>query len=67
MAQESSGRDVATLQAVAAEAGVAPSTVSRFVKGQLQLAEGTERRVIQDRHLLAAAPDLESALTITDA
>lgn len=47
MAQESSGRDVATLQAVAAEAGVAPSTVSRFVKGQLQLAEGTERRVIQ--------------------
>ena len=47
MPQESNGRDTATLQAVAVEAGVATSTVSRFVKGELQLAEGTERRVIQ--------------------
>lgn len=36
-----------TLQTVAAEAGVATSTVSRYVKGQLQLAEDTERRVRQ--------------------
>ena len=36
-----------SLQAVAQEAGVATSTVSRFVKGQLQLAEATEQRVLE--------------------
>ena len=40
-------REPVTLQAVANEAGVAASTVSRFVKGQLQLAADTERRVLQ--------------------
>jgi len=39
-------REPATLQAVANEAGVATSTVSRYVKGQLQLAEVTEQRVL---------------------
>lgn len=47
MRRETVGRDMATLQAVAVEAGVATSTVSRFVRGQLALAEGTERRVLQ--------------------
>jgi DNA-binding LacI/PurR family transcriptional regulator len=44
-AQEEEGRAPATLRQVAIKAGVSPSTVSRFLRGQLQMRPATEERI----------------------
>ena len=53
-------RDVTTIQDVARAAGVAPSTVSRYLNGQLRVSPATEAKVLEAVSELGYVPNAQA-------